>query len=139
MEAFGNPVFGHPVFGHGLKVSLLGKLGNCKMMKRARILFSGSQYSANTWGHQVSHLTNAQIDSLEKRAAMATGIHEAGRCRSLALVVGYGPRGHPIARILKELFTEWFRVLRNISKLGYYAWQNLVIAWGIARANLANK
>ncbi len=36
-----------------------------KNTKRARTLFSGSQYSANTWGHQVTHLADTQIDSLE--------------------------------------------------------------------------
>ncbi len=116
------------------------KIGRiAKITKRSRVLFSGSQYSANTWGHQVVHFTQAQIDSIEKRAALATGIHEAGRCRSLALIISYGPRGHPIARILKELFSEWFRAVRAVAKLGAIAWQNLISAWPLARANLADK
>ncbi len=110
-----------------------------KLSRRARVLFSGSQYSANTWGHQVTHLTQSQIDSLEKRGANATGITEAGRCRTMALIVGYGPRGHPIPRIIKELFTEWFRAVRTIARMGEAAFNNLRTAWGIARANLADK
>ena len=59
--------------------------------------------------------------------------------QNLALLIGDGPRGHLIAPILKELFTEWFRALRNIARLGHIAWQNLVCAWRIARSNLACK
>ena len=55
------------------------------------------------------------------------------------MIIGYGPRGRPIARILKELLTEWFRALRNIARVGHIAWQNLVRAWRIARSNLAGK
>ncbi len=36
-----------------------GKL--TKISKRARVLFSGSQYSADTWGHQAVNLANSQI------------------------------------------------------------------------------
>ena len=57
----------------------------------------------------------------------------------MALFVGYGPRGHPIARIIKELFTEWFRAVRTIARMGGAAFNNLRTAWGIARANLADK
>ena len=114
----------------------IGRLA--KLSKRARILFSGSQYAANSWGHQASHLSQSQIDSLEIRGASASGF-EAGRCRTFALIVSYGPRGHPVARILKELFSEWFVAVRMIVKLGVTAFNNLRAAFGIARANLADK
>ena len=91
------------------------------------------------WGHQVAHITQAQIESIEKRGANASGIFEAGRCRTLTLIVSYGPRGHPVARVLKELFSEWFKAVRSMAKLGDTAFNNLRAAWGRARANLADK
>ncbi len=83
-----------------------------KINRKAGVLFSGSQFSAFTWGHQVVVLAQTQIDSLKKRGALSTRIHEAGRCRTWALFVGFGRRGHPMARILKELFGEWFQTLK---------------------------
>ena len=87
-----------------------------KKTKKARVLFSGSLYSANTHGHHTVRLTNAQLEALEKRGAQATGINQEGRCRFFALVCAYGPRGHPVARIIKDIFTSWFLALEDIKK-----------------------
>ena len=90
------------------KIVKVGKLA--KQSKQARKLYSGSVYSSNTWGHEATVLAMAQLDKLEKDGALSSGINASGRCRFWALVVAYGPRGHPIARIIRDIFTEWFKV-----------------------------
>ena len=56
----------------------------------------------------------SQLNKLEKDGALSSGIHAAGRCRYWALVVAYGPRGHPIARMIRDILIEWFEVLKSI-------------------------
>lgn len=47
---------------------------------------------------------------LEVAATDAAGFGP-GRCRYSALVVSYGPNGHPFARGIQELLVLWFKLL----------------------------
>ena len=96
----------------------------------ARKLFSGSAFSASTWGHQGTSISNSMMVELERRALAATGIKPAGRCRAISLIVAYGVQGTPRSRIVRESLRVWFDVLRNIkpSVLG-----DLRLAWAKAR------
>ncbi len=100
------------VYNNRSKIIEVGKL--VKQNKQARKLSSGSVYSSNTWGHEATDLAMSRLDKLEKDGALSSGINAAGRCRFWALVVAYGPRGHPITRIIRDIFIEWFKVLRHI-------------------------
>ena len=71
-----------------LKVSRIARIS-----RKARKLFSGSAFSAATWGHQGSALTEHQILTLERDALASSGIKAAGRCRTIALAVCYGVLG----------------------------------------------
>ena len=108
--------------GRALKVSRLARVS-----RKARVLYSGSVHAAATWGHQVQSFLVTQLMELEVRAAKATGNTTRGRCRYVALVCAYGQRGHPIARLIKEIFTSWFQVLPRIIELGKYL--DLQKAW----------
>ena len=68
--------------------------------KIARKLYSGSGFSASTWGHQATGFTKSELIQIERQAADCTGVHPHGRCRFITLCVCCGPRGHPVARII---------------------------------------
>lgn len=107
-----------------------------KQSRKARVLFSGSAFSANTWGHQPVALPLSVFSSLELNAGKATGILNAGRCRFAALVVAFGPRGHPIARISKELFTSWFQLLQDFL-CSEFSVALVSSAWNIAKVKFS--
>jgi hypothetical protein len=54
-----------------------------KISKLARKLFTGSSFSAQTWGHQGSAISENQMIDLERDALASTGIRSGGRCRCL--------------------------------------------------------
>ncbi len=80
----------------------------------ARRLFSGSCFSVSTWGHQVAGVPKSRLLQLEQSAARTSGIRANGRCRFFTVCVAYSPRNHPIARILKEVFSVWLQVLAEV-------------------------
>ncbi len=92
-----------------------------KISKQARKLYSGSLVSASTWGHPASNVANSPTEALEKRGALSTGIREAGRCRTSVLLVVFRPRGHAVARLLKDFFREWFAMWREFVTLSEIA------------------
>ena len=51
---------------------------------------------------------------MERDALACTGIKFPGRCRMAALLVSYGVRGTPRARVVREVVREWFDLLRDI-------------------------
>jgi len=77
-----------------------------KISRMSRKLFSGSAYSAASWGHQAAAFSEECILKLERQAASASGITEQGRCRCLALLVTYGLNGTPQARLIQERVFE---------------------------------
>ena len=91
-----------------LKISSIAKVD-----RKARILFSGSAYSAATYGHAACGITPSQLLQLEIQAANCTGITRAGRCRTLALVVAYGRYSTPSARMILETITAWIATVRR--------------------------
>ena len=108
-----------------------------KITKKARRLYSGSTHAASTWGHQSVCLPESTLIALERRASKATGIDTAGRCRFWCLVVTYGDRGHPIARLLKEIFGAWFQALADIA--GPENFSSLRLAWSKIRQKLVSE
>jgi len=81
-----------------------------KQFRAARKLYNASGFAASTWGHQSCGFSDRELLQTERQAAQCTGIKAAGRCRFTALHISYGPRGHPVGRIIKELFQYWFKV-----------------------------
>ena len=96
-------------------------------LKGMHKIFSGAGFSASCWGHQVPGLSGPDVLLLERAAAQATGIH-TGRCRFMANCVVYGPRGHPMARIIRDTMTLWFGVLNEIRDIGGTLYSELVSA-----------
>ena len=80
-----------------IKISRLAKI-----VRKARKLFTGSAFSAATWGHQAAALSEAQLLDVERAALASTGITKEGRCRTIALLVAFGLLGPPRARIIRE-------------------------------------
>ena len=85
-----------------------------RISRLARRLYSGSVFSASTWGHPACGVSETQIHQLENDALAAAGITSAGRCRPIALAVAYGVLGTPRARIIRETFRVWFDVYRTL-------------------------
>lgn len=71
-------------------------------------MFNSSYYSAALWGHSVSGMADHHLLKVERVAASATGIRHAGRSRFISLVLGYGPRGYPAVRMIKEVCRDYF-------------------------------
>ena len=96
--------------GRRLKIIKIARIA-----RAARKLFSGSGYAASTWGHQIQTILPEQLSEIERHAASAAGIDTGGRCRFIALCCAYNNRGHPVARIIRDVFVSYFDVLREIT------------------------
>ncbi len=103
-----------------------------KISKLARKLFTGSSFSAQTWGHQGSAISENQMIDLERDALASTGIRAGGRCRCLGLLVGFGQLGTPRARIIRETLRGWFDLLRQSDEERI---RDIRSAWTKARNN----
>jgi hypothetical protein len=101
-----------------------------KISKKARVLFSGSAYSANTFGHQSCGLSDMQTRTLERDALACSGIPRAGRCKTFALAVAYGLLGSPVARIIRETVVAWFSILPQCTPQQI---DDLRVAWSHAK------
>ena len=101
-----------------------------KISRKARKLYTGSGFSAATWGHQGSSLSDSHMIELERDALACTGIKPAGRCRAIGLFVAFGLQGTPRSRIVRETVKAWFELLRQLNSklLG-----DLKKAWNKAR------
>ena len=105
-----------------------------KIHRSAKKFFSGSCYPAGTWGHQGCGISDSSLVRLERHALSCTGLLSAGRCRLLALVVKYGILGTPKARIIRDIFREWFVVVGSIGS--ELVLQDTISAWKKARDEL---
>lgn len=92
-----------------LRFSRLKWLANSS--RRARILFSMSVFPASFYGHVAHPLTSSQLKLIDNMAVACTGINQASRCKTTALIVSYGQNTHPAARIVSDLFKAWLRLL----------------------------
>jgi len=86
-----------------------------KISRRARKLFTGSAFAMATWGHQCSNVSVSQLLQLERDALSSSGIASAGRCRTVALLVVFGPLGTPRSRLVRETIGAWFQLLSSLS------------------------
>ncbi len=86
-----------------------------RISRKARKLFSGSAFSAATWGHQASGFSDSRISALESDALACTGINPSGRCRTIALAISYGILGTPRARIIRETVQAWIQLIKKAS------------------------
>ena len=107
-----------------------------KIHRAGRKLFSGSCFAASTWGHQSCGFSITALESLERQAAKCTGIKPEGRCRFTCLVLGYGWKSHPKARILRETFTYHFKLLASLRVSGEF--QDAIYAWNKAKLVFEN-
>ena len=80
----------------------------------ARKLYSGSAYSASTWGHMSRLLSTSTILQIERDAANSSGIKIAGRNLFMTNVVAYGKSSHPVARLYTDMVKSHFSVLDSI-------------------------
>jgi hypothetical protein len=106
-----------------------------RICRSGRKLFSGSCFSANTWGHQACGFSISTLVSLERQAAKCTGVKPEGRCRFTCLVLGYGWKSHPKARIFRETFTTYFKIIITFRRSDDF--ENAVEAWKRARDRFA--
>ncbi len=86
-----------------------------RISRKARKLFSGSAFSAATWGHQASGFSDSRISALESDALACTGINPSGRCRTIALAISYGILGAPRTRIIRETVQAWIQLIKQAS------------------------
>ncbi len=100
-----------------------------KQFRGARKLFSGSTFHAMVWGHPISGLSSTMLLDIERTGARCSGIHPAGKCRFTTNCVVYGPFGHPVARVLKELFRTWFDTLAELFTLKPDMYPDLRQTW----------
>ncbi len=107
-----------------------------KRFRGARKFFSGSTYPAMLWGHPISGLTTAQLLEAERAGARCSVIHPAGKCRFVTNYIIYGPKGHPVARILKETFRTWFATLTEVVTTMPDFYPQLRLAWTRSRDSM---
>ena len=115
----------------------IAKIKNiAKVSRLARKLYTGSAFSAATWGNEVAGLSPNQVVVLERQALACTGITAAGRCRRTSLVVAYGLLSTPHARIIIQTIKTWFEILQlwNLSEVSSAS--DISQAWAIARRKI---
>ena len=59
----------------------------------AKQIYTGSCFSASTWGHQAAGVTPNEMIAIERNALACSGVSPIGRCRLISLSVIYGPGG----------------------------------------------
>lgn len=90
--------------------------------RRARILFSMRVFPVSFYGHVAHPPTSSQLKLFDNMAVACTGIKQASRCKTSALIVAYGQNTHPAARIVTDLFKSWLRLLNGFeTKFGSLA------------------
>ena len=82
--------------------------------RMAKKLYTGSCFSASTWGHQAAGVTPNEMIAIERNALACSGVSPIGRCRLVSLSVIYDPGGTPQARIVKDTIKFGFRSLHYI-------------------------
>ena len=83
------------------------------------------------YGHQTCGVSGPVVLQIEKAAAQATGVHAAGRSRFIVNCVVYGPKKHPMGRIINETLRLWFRVFTEIKSIGGQLYEDIKHAWGL--------
>ncbi len=96
---------------------------------RFRRLWAGSVRPKQTWGHQFSGVTQAEVLKLRRARGKATNISKPGACLTFAIALGFGPRGGPHASIIKELFTCFFQLVQWYVATGEKGALGLRNAW----------
>ena len=81
-----------------------------QVSKRARRLAVPAGLSKACWGQAASGMTPSSIDRLRTVLAAATGINSPGRCRTTAIVLGYGLRQDPKVRALRDVVSMWLEL-----------------------------
>lgn len=109
-----------------------------KISRRARVLFSGAEFSKATWGFQASGLSHAEWNKIEVAAANAAGFGK-GRCRYSALCISYGQNGHPFIRAIREPFVLWFKLLIPIIQHKDPLEKHIQKAWNLISEDIKPK
>ena len=76
-------------------------------------MLTGSAFSAATWGHQASAVSDLQMLQLGRGSLACIGIKPSGRCRATALAVAFGVLGIPRATSVREAITDYSTVLKE--------------------------
>lgn len=80
--------------------------------KRARRLAATSGLAKAMWGQ--SCISPTELEKLRTATAAATGINQAGRCRTAAIAVALGGHKHdPAVKIAKDTVTSWLSLWRQ--------------------------
>ncbi len=69
--------------------------------------------SKATWGQAAAGLSPSQVDKLRTDMAQATGINQAGRCRTMAILIGFGLRQDPKVKLLRDTANMWIDLWRD--------------------------
>lgn len=87
------------------------------------------------YGHTARPLSAGHQKLVDNMGVARTGINQASRGKTVALIVASGPAEHPAARIVTDLFKHWYRLLDNFrAKFGSLnlikqAWRALLEAF----------
>ena len=98
--------------------------------RRAKKLFTGSAFSAGTWGHQASAASALRVLQLERASLTCTSIKPYGRCRAIALAIACGVLGTSRARFVREAIRDYFTVFQEIENLDFL--NDIKQAWALA-------
>jgi hypothetical protein len=110
-----------------------------RFSRRARNLYKSSGFSSDTYGHQACGVTPTQLRMHESRALASTGIPAAGRCRTSALIFGFGKYGTVQARLIRDTFVSWFQFLLHAEKYDIELIQDIEGTWLKAVAKISTK
>ena len=87
-----------------------------KVNKRARRLAAAAGLSKATWGQAYLGLAPSMLEKLRADMAGATGINQAGRCKTTAIAVAYGSHKHdPAVKLAKDTVLSWMQLWKGTS------------------------
>ena len=88
-----------------------------------------------TFGHPACGIAPTNVRRLHSDALAATGIGK-GRCTFTSLVIFYGEFSTPFARIISELLTVWFKLLKTNKNDEHFNMLDIRNTWAKARETM---
>ena len=106
-----------------------------KNIERHMFFLKGSSFSAMTFGHPACGIAPTNVRRLHTDALAATGIGK-GRCTFTSLDIFYGEYPTPFARIISELLTVWFKLLKTSKNDEHFNTLDIRNTWAKARETM---
>ena len=78
-----------------------------KAIRGARKLVTAGSFPQALWGHVSQGIALTVVDHFHTSVAAATGICQAGRCKTTAIALAFGQESDPAVKVAREQVSSW--------------------------------